>query len=106
MCQCVFSVLQGLAKRTAPFPLMLGAAATGGSGLFADSDGQPSLMLLPTVTSELTTLHGAAHAGVNIMNFALKKTRDCGLKREIVYQNEELCIKNDEICSSWRPLRS
>jgi uncharacterized Ntn-hydrolase superfamily protein len=60
------AVLKGLAEKTAPFTLTLGAAATGGSGdgLFADANGLPSLMLLPTVTSELTTLHAAAHAQV------------------------------------------
>ena len=58
------AVLRGLAESTAPFPLTLGAATTGGSGggLFADAGGRPSLMLLPTVTAELTTLHEAAHA--------------------------------------------
>jgi hypothetical protein len=51
-------VLQRLAQSSAPFELTLGALATGGggAGLFA-AEGLPSLMLLPTVTTELLALH-------------------------------------------------
>ncbi len=56
------ALLQQLAQSTAPFDLTLGAVGTGGSGqgLFA-ADGMPSLMLFPTVTSELLSLHAQLH---------------------------------------------
>ena len=57
------TLLQRMAQRTAPFELTLGALGTGGGGqgLFAAADGMPSLMLLPTVTSELLSLHAEFH---------------------------------------------
>ena len=55
-------LLQQMAQSTAPFELTLGALGTGGGGqgLFA-ADGMPSLMLLPTVTNELLSLHAKLH---------------------------------------------
>lgn len=60
--QAATVLLQQLAQSTAPFDLTLGAVGTGGGGqgLFA-ADGLPSLMLLPTVTSELLSLHAQLH---------------------------------------------
>ena len=54
--------LRRIAESTAPFELQLGALATGGGGqgLFA-AEGLPSLMLLPTVTSQLLALHESVH---------------------------------------------
>ena len=79
--------LRRIAESTAPFELQLGALATGGGGqgLFA-AEGLPSLMLLPTVTSQLLALHESVHdALTNVRPPRPQPPRDSDLLMSCVY---------------------